>query len=231
MTDQYQQEYDEAMKKLEAGETITPEPAEVVKDEVDSTDKPNEIDELKLKFERQEKALKDTQRWGHENAARVAKLEREREEQIKNANRPEILTANPGLEEAILHVVPQKSEKNEPDLSYILDNALPDLNKMLDDKDFQEKFLKARDDSNGSWLDPLVAIRDVTNLIVQNTRDQAIAKAQKDFTSKQKKLDAMFVPGGSGGSEPVAKEVDAAKAVWDMSKADFDNMRRKAMGY
>ena len=228
MTDQYQKEYDEAMKKLEAGETITPE---VVKDEIEKPAKSDEIEELKLKFERQEKALKDTQRWGHENAARVANLERERDAQLKNANRPEILDNNPGLEEAIRHVVPAQAVRNEPDLPYILDNAVPGLNQMLDDKDFQDKFLKARDDSNGGWSDPLVAIRDVTNLVMQNTREQAIASAQKDFSSKQKKLDAMFVPGGSGSSDAPAKEVDAAQSVWDMSNADFDKMRRKAMGY
>lgn len=233
MSDQYQKEYDEAMKKLEAGEPFTSTDEPAIADESTDTSKPDEVQTLKEQVARQDKALKDTQRWGHENATKLAKLEREHAEELRNKNRPPILDANPGLEDAIRHVSPKEEQpvqNNEPNLAYILENAVPGLDKLLENEDFQSKFIEVRDKQPDAWRDPLVAIRDVTNLVMQTTRDQAVAKAQKDFNSKQKKLESMSVPGGSGGSDST-KEVNEAKAVWDLSDADFAKMRRKAMGY
>lgn len=233
MSDQYQKEYNAAMEKLEAESkktdenTLVEETPEAEEQQAEAQT-PDEIQLLKEKLEKQEKALKDTQRWGHQNAAKLAKLEKEREELIKQQSRPDILDANPGLEEAIKHIAQPTAQK---DLVQTLETALPELDGLLNEEEFKEKFFPLRDSSIEQWkADPLSAIRDISALQTKYLQDKAVANAQKDFAEKKKKLSSMSVPGGSGG-KGLSKEVDEVKQVWNMSKADFDKQRAKVMGY
>jgi len=233
--DTYQEEYDAAMAKLEAGEDpiISTELEAGNQDDGQQTDeKPFSIS--KEEFEKLNKALKDTQRWGHQNATKLAKLEKEKEEQQRASTRPSILDDNPGLEEAISYVA-QPVSTQEPDrnaqLIGTLEKALPELDGLLDEEGFKTAFFELRKDSIDSWLDdPLSAIRDISTLQTKYQSDKAVSNAQKDFEAKKKKLGSMSVPGGSGG-KGLAPEVDEAKDVWNMSKADFDKQRAKVMGY
>ena len=231
--DTYQIEYDAAMAKLEAESGDKPEtntsPVENVEAQAEASQQtPDEIQLLKEKLEKQEKALKDTQRWGHQNAAKLAKLEREREEAIKQQSRPTILDDNPGLEEAIKHIATPSTQK---DLVQTLETALPELDGLLNEDEFKELFFPLRDSAIDTWkADPLSAVRDISALQSKYLTDKAVANAQKDFAEKKKKLSGMSVPGGSGGKGQ-SQEVDEVKQVWNMSKAEFDKQRAKVMGY
>lgn len=229
----YQEEYDAAMAKLEAGEKLTTSTVDEADVNTDAQT-PDEIQELKEKLAKQEKALKDTQRWAHKNSTELATLRREREDQVRAASRPAILDDNPGLEDAIKHVATPASQQ-EPDanaqLIGTLEKALPDLDGLLDEEDFKKVFFELRKDSIDDWLeDPLSAIRDINALQTQYRSDKAVANARKDFEAKKQKLSSMSVPGGSGG-KGISPEVDEVKQVWSMSKADFDKQRAKVMGY
>jgi hypothetical protein len=219
------------MEKLEA-EAKTPTTStqeEVPNEEVnEEAQTPDELQALKEQLAKQEKALKDTQRWAHKNSSELAALKREREELLKQQSRPAILDDNPGLEEAIKHIATPTSNKG---LVETLETALPQLDSLLDEEDFKKVFFAKRDESIDAWkADPLSAVRDISALQTQYLQDKAVANAQKDFTEKKKKLSSMSVPGGSGG-KGMSKEVDEVKQVWEMSKADFDKQRAKVMGY
>ena len=240
---QYQKDYDKAMADLEAGKPITlaEEPAVEKPDEEEAQAETNSVDEPKVQQKSEdtnleerlikaEKALKDTQRWGHNVSEELANLKREREQAARAAEKPSILNQHPELEQAIEYVN-ATPKKQDLDLATILDRALPDLNTLLDDQEFKNKFFKVRDDSNGTWDDPLAAIRDVNSLIVTFEKDRAIADAQKDFAKREKKLTAMSVPSGSGGSSTPQKEINEADRIRDMPKSEFEAMRHKALGY
>jgi hypothetical protein len=229
--DTYQEEYDAAMAKLEAGDTST---STVVKEETHEaeTQTTEQTIVTKEEFDKLQKALKDTQRWAHKNSTELATLKREREELIKQQSRPAILDDNPGLEEAIKHIASPKEEVN-PNSALIgtLEKALPELDGLLDVPEFKEQFLALRKDSIDEWLDdPLTAIRDINNLQTTYKSDKARNDALKDYEAKQKKLGSMTVPGGSGG-KGISKEVDEAQLWRDMPKAEFDKKRAKTLGY
>lgn len=228
-SDTYQQEYDAEMAKLEAGDTST---SKVEAEANTETQTPDEIQALKQQLANQEKALKDTQRWGHGLSNKVANLEKERENLKKQQSRPTILDDNPGLEDAIKHIAGTNEQEN-PDVPLVaaLERALPELDGLLDYPDFKDQFMDLRKDSIDAWRqDPLTAIRDINKL--QSTYQSGKAKndALKDFQEKQKKLGSMSVPGGSGG-KGISKDVDEAQAMRDMPKAEFDKLRSKVMGY
>jgi len=228
---QYDIEYDAAMAKLEAGEPITSQEEVVIEPEGLEQQEPDELQALKEKLEKQEKALKDTQRWAHKNSAELAALKREREQQDYAASRPSILDDNPGLEEAIKHVAAPKEQSPNAPLVQVLEQALPELDGLLNEPDFKERFMELRKDSIDTWLDdPLSAIRDISSQITNYQSEKAVANAQKDYQTKQRKLSSMSVPGGSGG-KGISKEVDEAQAIREMSTQDFNKMRAKTLGY
>jgi len=228
---EYDAEYAKEMERLEAGGSpITPE-EEVVQEE---QQEPDELEALREQLAKNEKALKDTQRWAHKNSTELAALKREREEEQRAQSRPAILDDNPGLEEAIKHVatpVYQQEPDKNAQLIGTLEKALPELDKLLDEEEFKTIFFELRKDSIDAWLDdPLSAIRDINTLQTKYQSDKAVSNAQKDFEAKKKKLGSMSVPGGSGG-KGMSTEVDAAQAMREMSDADFARLRNKTLGY
>jgi chromosome segregation ATPase len=245
MSTDYQTAYDEAMAKLEATATgakpaaettseATPEAAKAA----DATAKPEtpdyaaEIEKLRKEQESTTKALKDTKAAFTRTSQQLAEMKRAKEAEQHQAQRPAILDANPGLEEAIKHVVPAAQPDPLAQVAGAIETALPDLEGMLvNDAVFKAKIDAARP-ADGAWANPLIAIRDISAVRAEYIRDTAVASARADFAKKSGKLAAMEVDGGSGsngGSQP--EKPDAVKAVWDMPKADFDRMRAKALGY
>lgn len=253
-----QKEYDDAMAKLEAGEQpITPsdevsppaepvaaepeakaEPAaeDVVEPEV--TTEPDPLEELRLKLEKAEKALKDTQAWGTKNAQRLAEIEKERLLQQREASRPQILEANPDLEDAIRHVVSDPTPKIEAQAQQdqwraIVNTAHPGIFSIPDNDELVQALLVRAKELGPEWDDPLVAIREINAQKLAHTERQLAKKYEADAKTRAQKS-AMSVPGAGASAVQIAP-VDPDKAevnrILNMSDADFEKERRKAKGY
>lgn len=245
---EYQKAYDEEMTKLDAeaakattetaktdAVTTTPEPK--VDAPLVAEAEPGAEDEVSKRLASVEKALADTQRWAHQNAAEVKRLKKEAEEKERAANRPEILDSNPGLEDAIRHVSGVTAPKPQDEASNWLDtvnSALPDLEALLESPDFRALAQQKRVEMGTQWNDPIAATRELGKLQAQYQSEQAVAKAvetaRKDFALKQKKSTAMQVPSG-GGSKAPAVAVSDVDHINNMSSADFNAMRNKALGF
>lgn len=228
-TPEFKAAYEKEMQRLEAGapEDKKPEPI---------TDKVEQPDEIKVRLEKAEKALKDTQRWAHQSREEVARLKREAEERKKVETRPAILDANPGLEEAIKHVVPSQPEKSRDEIWLeTVNRVIPDVENLLNDQAFHAKAKARQAELGESWMDPLVASRELSDLRAQHLSEQAtrgaIEQARKDFEEKSQKRNTMSVPGGSGARAPAQPKDDGAEKYRTMSNADFAKERARVMGY
>lgn len=253
-TEQYQAAYDAEMAKLdkEAEKSITDldkpvEPVAKVEDNPEAvqtedavaTAEADRLAALQTRLESAEKALKDTKVWAHQSAAEVKQLRREQEEQKRANNRPEMLEANPGLEDAIRHVAgtPVRTPMAPPQEVWLdtVSAALPDLEGLLAGSDeFRVLAEQKRSAMGAEWNDPIKATRELGKLQADFQSKQAVEKAvseaRKDFALKQKKSTAMQMPGG-GGSKAAQASVSEAERITSMSSADFNAMRSKTLGY
>lgn len=247
-TPEYQEAYDKEMQRLEAEATkptakaddkateTTSTGKEAAKAEAKPEAKTETAQELAARLEKAEKALKDTQRWGHDNAARVKKLEKEAADRKRAEAKPPILEANPGLEDAIKHVA-QVDETTKPMETWLqsVAHAIPDVEDLLGDKDFYAKASAKKTEFGAEWDNPLTAIRELSALRTEHltTRNvqAAVESARKDFEVKSKKRSAMEVPGGSGGKDAPPQEDDAVKRFRTMSTEEFAKERSRVMGY
>lgn len=253
---EYQEAYQKEMQRLEAEAGKKDVKAETAKTDdkaaatTSATDDKAKADakveaktetdsETKARLEKVEKALRDTQRWGHENAAKVKRLEKEAEEGKRAATRPAILEANPGLEDAIKHVAGTRTE-SEADAKAAwlstVSRAVPDVEQLLGDQAFHAKASARKAELGSEWDDPITAIRELSSLrtdhLSQKASQAAVEAARKDFDTKSKKRNAMEVPGGSGGKDGAdPKGEDAAKRYREMSKEDFAKERSRVMGF
>lgn len=246
MTDRFtpeqQEAYDKEMQRLEAEASDKGKPevkAETTsKAEVADEATPDNT-ELTARLEKAEKAIKDTQRWGHQNAAEAKRLREELENRKRSESRPAILDANPGLEDAIKHIADTpKDDKASKEGKWLesVGMAVPDLETLLSDPAFEQKAKARRDQIGQDWENPLIAIREITDLKVSHLRDKAVTaaseQARKDFETKAKKRVGMEVPGGSGGKDSQRSTDDSEAQRWaSMSSADFAKARSKVMGY
>jgi hypothetical protein len=237
-TPEYKAIYDKELERLEA-EAEKPSTTSEVQAEPEKTEEVKEEpkespDELKTRLAKVEKALEDTKRWGHQQSAELARIRREREAEKHSATRPEILDQNPGLEDAIKHVA--KTPTVSPEITWLemVSKAIPDAEKLLSNPEFEKSAKERRSELGAEWDDPLVAIRELSELRTQHLTKQsvqgAIEQARKDFESKAKKRTGMEVPGGSGGKSETKSE-DEAKKIRDMSSEDFQKMRNRVLGY
>lgn len=229
-TPEYDAVYEKEMKRLEAGAP------EEKKTEAPITEPKAEPDEMKVRLEKAEKALKDTQRWAHQSREEVARLKRESEDRKRVETRPAILDANPGLEEAIKHVMPAAPEKSKDEIWIeTVNRVIPDVETLLNDPDFHAKAKVKQAEVGESWMDPLVASRELSDLKAQHLSEKAtkgaVEQARKDFEEKSQKRSAMSIPGGSGARAPAASKDDGADKFRNMSKADFEKERARVMGY
>jgi len=246
---QYQKEYDEAAAALEAGQTTPTEaPAEIAEvktveaEPVKEVEKVEEVakavdplDEIRLKLEKTEKALKDTQSWGTKNAQELAQLRREREEKQRLESRPQILDANPELEAAIKHVTstpPAEVKKNE-EWQRIVDAAHPGIFDASIEPELEEALMKRLGALGEDVNDPLVAIREIT-LEKIAFAERNIGKRFAAESAKAAQKSAMSVPtAGASGARTAAldSDLEAKNRILNMSPAEFEKERRRVLGY
>ena len=243
---EYKAAYDKAAAELEAAangtkpEAITAEvktaatPAEPDKIESAAV----EIDplaELRTRLEKTEKALKDTQSWGTKNAQEVATMRRENDERRRQAERPAILDANPELEAAIRHVVPQPVHQVDQQAQWqeAVSKAHPGIFDAGIDPEL-EKSLMTRLQALGDELqDPLVAIREISAEKIAHT-ERMLGKRFASESAKSAQKSAMSVPGagaGGGNKSPADADLEAKNRILNMSPAEFEKERRRVMGY
>lgn len=249
-TPEYKEAYDKEMQRLEAEADPKDGKAEITSAEDDKAKggaddaKPDPVEELRKeiaerdkKFDGLNKSLRDTQRWAHRNAERVKALERDLAEERKARTKPEILNANPGLEEAIEHVAGpgRKDAQGDPWLNPV-SRAIPDIEDLLADPAFHAAAEAKRRELGEDWNDPINAIRELSELKGSHLREKATAaaveQARKDFEVKAKKRPAMDIPDGSG--ERVTQEQrdqqKEAERFRTMPKAEFEKERSKVLG-
>ena len=181
---------------------------------------------LEMKVESLEKALKDTQSWGHKNAEELARIKRENDESVRKANRPELLQTVDGLEEAIRYAT---HTDKDPVKSWTdtVNEAIPDISKFLDNPEFHRVAEQRMQEIQDAYTNPIIAIRELSNLKTQFIQHKSKETAIKEYEDKAKKLSALSVPGGSGTAAPASKEPD-----WQgMSDADFRKARNKVLGF
>lgn len=252
-TPEYQEAYDKEMKRLDAeagkdADKKADKPDEITSKADDKADKPAEkkADDVKAdpetvaRLEKLEKALKDTQRWGHDNAAEVKRLKKEAEDRKRAETRPAILDANPGLEDAIKHFVKPAGESSREEgmaaWRSTVSRAIPDVEQLLGDKDFYAKAAAKKSEFGDEWDDPITAIRELSSIRTEHLSNKsvqvAVEAARKDFEVKSKRRNAMEVPGGSGGDKGApAKEDDEVKRFKNMTRAELDKERSRVLGY
>jgi hypothetical protein len=249
---EYQEEYEKAMAALEAGEepaaqatteetpaeqpteTTEPAPAEPPKEPEGET-----IEQLRERLAQQEKALKDTQRWAHENAAALKRLQQEREAAERAAKKPQLLNDIEGLEEAVKYVAeaPKPADVNpEEAWREAIVKAHPDINDQLADDAFFKSVEARRQSAGADWTDPLVAIREITAAKLERAeavKAQAIEQARRDFEAKQHQKAAMQVPGGHAGAAPkeTDPQADMVKRYQTMSDEEFAREVAKVTGF
>jgi hypothetical protein len=240
----YQAEYDKARAELDAAATkgatteVKQEPVTEVKTEekVETANtEPDPIEKLTRELESTRKALNDTKAWGTKNAQALREFERKRELQEREASRPQILEANPELEAAIRHVTsdpkPQIERENKQESwKEMVRGAIPDIDELLNDEEFQKALTERKSKSEGGWESPIEAIRDMTAEI--RARDERIIA--KRFLAESKKLGektAMSVP-SSGGKTTVTQSDDDAevKRIKNMSSAEFAKEVKRVKG-
>jgi hypothetical protein len=256
--DEYQKEYDKAAAELEAAANGTPvattaepevkaEPvAEPAKEEPKAEEpakQPEEkpidpVEELRLKLEKAEKALKDTQAWGTKKAQELARIQRESELAQREAKKPQILDQNPELAEAIQYVVSdptpkiQAEDKQQEWLS-IVDRAHPGIFAADIDPELEKAILARRETGGADWSDPIVAIAEITAEKLAHAERQ-IGKRFAAEAARLQQKSAMSVPGAGSSAvtaQPVDKALEEVKRIQSMSDAEFAAEVRRVKGY
>jgi hypothetical protein len=241
----YQEEYDKARAELDAAaekKTVTTESQEKPKEEPVKEDskepvtEPDPIEKLTRELESTRKALNDTKAWGTKNAQALRELERQRELQQREAERPKILEANPELEAAIRHVTSDPRPQIEQEQSLeawkdTVNRAIPDIEELLNtDEEFKQAVIARKAKSENGWADPLEAIRDMTAEI--RARDERIIA--KRFLAESKKISektAMSVPSEKGKTSVAPNDDDAeVKRIKNMSPSEFAREVKRVKG-
>lgn len=252
--EQYQKEYDAAYAALDAADTDKPVPTTVEEVPKEAEAEPNDppkaeeppeeakpvdpLEELRTKLEKAEKALKDTQKWGHENAARLKEIERQRLLQEREATRPAILDANPDLEEAIRHVASDPKPQIEAETQHqqwveVINSVHPGIFQLPEDDELVKAIDKRRLELGSEWGNPLVAIREITAEKLAHAERQAVKKNAAEAANNAKKA-AMSVPspgGNSARAAPADKDKEEVARIQKMSPEEFEKERRRVLGY
>jgi len=246
----YQKEYAEAAAKLEAAEAGQPEAitepeaqpetveaTEPAKLEAEEAKQSDPLEELRIKLEKAERSLKDTQAWGTKNAQRLAEIERDRERREREETKPGILEANPDLEDAIRYVTsdpaPQRQmEQKQQEWQTIVATAHPGIFDVSIDPELEAALVAKREILGDAWYDPLVAIREITAEKLAFTERQ-VGKRFAIESQKQAQKSAMSVPGagGSASRTTVDPEAEAVQRISKMSDAEFAAEVRRVKGY
>lgn len=259
----YQKEYDAAMAQLDAGTApatiprepdgtfakaeepapvaapvepvVTPDPAPEAAPPAPEADP---LEEYRLKLEKMEKALKDTQSWGTKNAQRLKELEQERAQQLREAAKPKILVEHPELEQAIRYAANASAPQQDQEAAKlqewqgIVASVHPGIFDASADKELVDALVKRRDELGEEWYDPLVAIREITEQKTAHIERQLARKYQADLQKNAQKS-AMAVPGAGSGvvnTAPVDPNKAAVDRIRNMSQAEFERERLRVLG-
>lgn len=252
----YNEEYAAAMEQLDSAEagnkpaTITEEvkTEPVVEEEVKTEPEAKEevvteesvetLAEMRIRLDKAEKALKDTQAWGTKNAQQLAEYRRQQEQAQRDAARPAILDANPELAEAIKYVAsdpaPQQAvEDASQRFNAAIEAVHPGIFAPDADPELIDALVKKRDADPAAWFsDPMVASRLIAEEKVAHAQRAAEKRYQAEAANLKAKS-AMSVPGtgGNGKREAVDPQAEEVKRINEMSDADIDKMIKKAKGY
>jgi hypothetical protein len=191
--------------------------------------------ELRSEMEKFKKQAADNKAWATKVAMELAEAKREREQREREAAKPQVLEQNPGLEEAIRYVADApKPQAPDPRQEWIqiVDAAHPGIFSADADPELVDALVAKRDASNGAWqANPLLAIREITETKLAHAQQQA----EKRFAAEQQKASAksaMSVPGAGAtvktAADPAADEV---KRIQSMTPAQFEQERRRVLGY
>lgn len=231
----------EPVKTEQATETPPAEPkAETKTDEVppkqaDADPTPDPIAELRNELEKEKKRALDNQKWATKVAQELAEIRREKEQREREAAKPPVLERNPGLEDAIRYVA-ESPRPQAPDpmqqWMQIVDSAHPGIFNADADPELIDALVAKRDASNGAWLaDPLLAIREITETKLAHAERQM----QKRLAAEQQKASAksaMSVPGAGATVKAAADSAaDEVKRIQSMTPAQFEQERRRVLGY
>lgn len=240
MDEQYKKDYAEALEKLDgAAEAITPPEQKPEPEKEPDEPKPEDdpLAELRARLEKTEKALNDTKAWGTKNAQRIADFERERIEQQREQFKPDILDANPGLDDAIRYVTQDPNprhqiERQAQDWQEIVQSAHPGIFDLSIDPELESALVAKREALGEAWFDPLTAIREITAEKIAFTERQ-VGKRFAIEAAKQTQKSAMSVPGagGSANRTPADPDQEATQRILKMSDAEFAKEVRRVKGY
>ena len=164
-------------------------------------------------------------------------MRRESDERRRQAERPAILDANPELEAAIRHVVPQPAVTQvdqQAQWQDAINKAHPGIFDTNIDPEL-EKALMTRLQALGQdeLQDPLVAIREISAEKIAHT-ERMLGKRFAAESAKSAQKSAMSVPGagaGGGNKAPADADLEAKNRILNMSPVEFEKERRRVMGY
>lgn len=253
---EYNAAYDAEMERLNSTDegTKQPEPTieqpQVEADPVPQVETPQEVD-YKAKWEEaqaaiaaKEKALADTQRWGHENAKKVKEFER------SQRARPALLDDIPELADVVNYAIEDLHEKHqtlqEQQIQHLeqrqqqaLDmviEAIPDVPALLNDESFKNAMIARRDAIGADKFDtnPSIMIREINaekHARFQAQQEVAINAAKAEFAKTQKAKSSMSMPTGAIASNKASSKDMSYADVMNMSDAEFKAMQNKTLGY
>jgi hypothetical protein len=251
--EEYQKEYDEAAAALDAAAQATtargadgkfvkaePEPEKAPEKTPEPTpepkpEQPDPLADIRADLEATKKALKDTQAWGTKNAQEVARLKKESDERKRQAERPAILDANPELEAAIRHVVPQPAVEAvdaHAQWNAIVEAAHPGIFDKTIDPELEAALMKRLGALGQQVQDPLIAIREITAEKLAFTERQ-VGKRFAAESAKLAQKSAMSVPGAGAGSGVMTqpdKDLAEVQRIQNMSDKDFQAEVRRVRG-
>lgn len=253
---EYDSAYDAEMERLNSTEpgTNTPEPTiEQPQNEpepIAQVETTLEVD-YKAKWEEaqaaiaaKEKALADTQRWGHENAKKVKEFER------SQRARPALLDDIPELADVVNYAIEdlhnqhqtlqeQQAQHLEQRTQQALDivvEAIPDVPALLNDESFKNAMIARRDAIGAEKFDfnPSIMIREINaekHARFQAQQEVAINAAKAEFAKNQKAKSSMSMPTGAIASNKASLKDMSYTDVMNMSDADYKAWQNRTLGY
>lgn len=245
-----QKEYNAAIEALDAGAApaIPPEKVEEApvqaqaepeapKAEEDAVPVVDEMAAMRERLERAEKQAADNKAWATKEAQRRAELERQYQQQQREASRPAILDEHPELTEAIKYVATDPAPRQQAENAHAtwmqtIEAAHPGIFAVDADKELVDALVAKREASGDAWNDPLVAIRDIAAEKVAHAQRQIEKKFQIEAAA-QKAKSAMSVPGTGGGGkrEAVDKQAEEVNRIKNMSDTEFDKLVKSVKGF
>lgn len=253
---EYDSAYDAEMERLNSADegTNKPEPTteqpQAEAEPVAQVETAQEVD-YKAKWEEaqaaiaaKEKALADTQRWGHENAKKVKEFER------SQRARPALLDDIPELADVVNYAIEDLHEKHqtlqeqqaqhlEQRTQQALDmviEAIPDVPALLNDESFKNAMIARREAIGADKFDvnPSIMIREINaekHARFQAQQEVAINAAKAEFAKTQKAKSSMSMPTGAIASNKASSKDMSYADVMNMSDAEFKAMQNKTLGY